>query len=159
METAQVVKTIYEILPPEAQKVFDTIFLMGGAKQRVKLLKDKADRVMPAKQTELSDLRKQLNDIWIDCKKNALQPDVTKVQSYDKQITALTKEVHEAQNEANCGLKHRNPYSEAARIWEGDMYSGAEIVKGKKITALRSLNEGILLRISDEKRKRRNANK
>lgn len=147
METAEVVKTIYDDSPPEVQALVDALFRMAGAEEHAQVLLKKAKRILPKEQTRKSDLGSELNEIWKNCRVDGIAPDVEKVQGLWKESEELGKRIKDAQKAKGCSAKDRRVYNKAAALYKGDAVAMAEGIKGEQAKPTSMLDPKILSRI------------
>jgi len=159
LQTAQVVKTLYEELPQVAQALVDQVFAMGGAERRVKSLEQKAALILPKRQEEATTIRKEINGFIKSLKEDGIAPDAAKVQQLYKELKPIGEEIRKAQDDAGCGTKERSLYRDAFDIYKTQLYAQAEEVKGKTIPVARPLSPTMLIQINAVRAARRNKNK
>lgn len=147
METAEVVKTIYDNSPPEVQVLVDAIFRMAGAEEHAQVLLKKAKRILPKDQARRSDIGTELNEVWKLCRESGVAPDIPKVQSLWAESQDLGKRVKDAQKAKGCSAKDRRVYNRAAMLYKGDAVAMAEGIKGEKAKPSAKLDPKILSRI------------
>ena len=157
METALVVKTIYDNSPAEVQVLVDTLFMKWGAEDYRQELLQKAKRVRPREQKKASNIKSELGEIWKACREDGTAPDTENVTKLWGNLQTLNKEIRKGQNNKNCGPKDRKVYAQAVELYREDERDLLEAIKGAGIVATKKLDPSILARI--EVRRKENAAK
>lgn len=155
METAMVVKAIYDDLPAEAQVLIDTLYMKWGAEDYAAILLKKAQRVLPKKQAKASEIASELSEIWKAVYEDGTPPDVERVKTLYAEAKILRKEVKDEQTKKGCAAKHRRVYNEAATVYEEDARALGVQITGKAVKATSKLDPAVLARIEERRKAKR----
>ena len=151
----QVVKTVYDECPAEAQAFIQKMGVIWGNKIRHGELAQQAKLILPTVREKRQKLSTAKSEITRALYEAGVAPNVEEAVSLQKEIESLTLRIQVAEEKAGVDPKTRNTYIKIANFHEKDAMKMYPVITGAAIPTVSDADPTVLAKLEEEQKAKR----